>query len=98
MTNVGFSVFLTCILPHFMRNAVLLDEFQSQEIIREIKNDLSLHLVKRLKRHVNACNHYVLHEPRKLSNTFSCDTCEVFGIISGKIFADNLIDFSCIVC
>ena len=23
--NVGFSVFLTCILPHFMRNAILVD-------------------------------------------------------------------------
>ena len=27
---------LTCILPHLMRNAILLDGFQSQEIIREI--------------------------------------------------------------
>ena len=25
MRNVGFSVFLTCILPRFMRNAILLD-------------------------------------------------------------------------
>ena len=25
MRNVGFSVFLTYILPHFMRNAILLD-------------------------------------------------------------------------
>ena len=25
MRNVGFSVFLTCILPLFMRNAILLD-------------------------------------------------------------------------
>ena len=25
MRNVGFSVFLTCILRHFMRNATLLD-------------------------------------------------------------------------
>ena len=25
MRNIGFSVFLTCILPHFMRNAILLN-------------------------------------------------------------------------
>ena len=25
MRNIGFSVFLTCILPRFMRNAILLD-------------------------------------------------------------------------
>ena len=25
MRNIGFSVFLRCILPRFMRNAILLD-------------------------------------------------------------------------
>ena len=28
MRNIGFSVFLTCILPRFMRNAILLDRWK----------------------------------------------------------------------
>ena len=28
MRNVGFAMFLTCILPHYTRNAILLEKYQ----------------------------------------------------------------------
>ena len=35
MRNVGFSVFLTCILPRFMRNAILLDRWKISDYLDE---------------------------------------------------------------
>ena len=34
MRNIGFSVFLTCILPHFMRNAILLNRWKISDYLR----------------------------------------------------------------
>ena len=33
MRNVGFSVFVTCISPHFMRNAILLDRWKTTDYL-----------------------------------------------------------------
>ena len=34
MRNVGFSVFLTCTLPRFIRNAILLDRWKISDYLQ----------------------------------------------------------------